>query len=173
MPGTARLDPANALSVVRASVTRMSEVSLRAITADDFPALFENQYDPDSAAMAGVPRREHADFYEHRAKTEANPANDTRAIIVDGEMAGDVVSWTDDGGRHVGYRIAQRFWGRGIATTALRLMLSEITERPLNADLLQINTRSRRVLEKCGFRLLGPDELPEDAEPECHYFRLD
>lgn len=151
----------------------MSEVSLRAITADDFPTLFRNQYDPASATMAGVPRREEADFYERRAKTEANPANDTRAIIVDEEMAGDVVSWTDEGGRHVGYRIAQRFWGRGIATAALRLMLTEITERPLNADLLRTNLGSRRVLEKCGFRLLGPDELPADAEPECHYFRLD
>ncbi|MEV8374180.1 GNAT family N-acetyltransferase [Kribbella sp. NPDC056861] len=151
----------------------MSEVSLRAITPDDLPTLFENQYDPASAAMAGTPSREEADFYDRRTKVEANPANDTRAIMVDGEMAGDVVSWTDDSGRHIGYRIAQRFWGRGIATAALRLMLTEITDRPIQADLLQTNVGSRRVLEKNGFRLLGPDERPADAEPESHYFRLD
>lgn len=150
----------------------MSEVSLRAITPDDFPELFENQHDPASASMAGVPIREEADFYAHRTKVEANPANETRAIMVDGELAGDTVSWADEGGRHVGYRIAKRFWGRGIATSALRLFLVELTERPLNADLLKTNVGSRRVLEKCGFRLLGPDELPDDAEPDSYYFRL-
>lgn len=151
----------------------MTEVSLRQITPDDLPALFENQYDPASAAMAGVPSKEEADFYAHRERVMANPANVTLAIIVDGEVAGDVVSWADDEGRHVGYRIAQRFWGRGIATAALQLLLKEVTERPLNADLLQSNVGSRRVLEKNGFRLLGPDEQPAEAEPDSHYFRLD
>ncbi|WBQ06140.1 GNAT family N-acetyltransferase [Kribbella sp. CA-293567] len=151
----------------------MSEVSLRAITPEDLPTLFENQYDPASATMAGVPIREEADFYVRRTRTEADPATDTRAVMVDGEMAGDVVSWTDESGRHVGYRIAQRFWGRGIATTALRLFLAELTDRPLQADLLKTNIGSRRVLEKNGFRLLAPDELPADAEPTLHYFRLD
>ncbi len=151
----------------------MSEVSLRAITADDLPALFENQHDPASATMAGMPIREEADFYAHRTKIEANPSNVTRAIIVDGEVAGDVVSWADESGRHVGYRIAQRFWGRGIATAALRLLLTEVTERPLDADLLKTNVGSRRVLEKCGFKQLGPDDLPEDAEADSDYFRLD
>lgn len=151
----------------------MSEVSLRAITPDDFPALFENQHDPASAAMAGVPSKEEADFYAHRAKVQADPENVTRAVIVDGELAGDAVSWADEGGRHVGYRIAQRFWGRGIATAALRLLVGELTERPLNADLLDTNIGSRRVLEKCGFRQLGPDELPTEVEPDSLYFRLD
>ena len=151
----------------------MTEVSLRQITPDDLPALFENQYDPASAAMAGVPSKEEADFYAHRERVRANPENETRAIIVDGELAGDVVSWADEGGRHVGYRSAPRVWGRGVATAALQLFLKEITERPLNADLLQSNVGSRRVLEKNGFRLLGPDEQPAEIEPESHYFRLD
>jgi RimJ/RimL family protein N-acetyltransferase len=151
----------------------MTEVTLRQITPDDLPALFENQYDPASAAMAGVPSKEKADFYAHRERVQANPENVTRAVIVDGELAGDVVSWADEGGRHVGYRIAQRFWGRGIATAALQLLLKEITERPLNADLQQSNVGSRRVLEKNGFRLLGPDEEPADVEPDSYYFRLD
>jgi RimJ/RimL family protein N-acetyltransferase len=151
----------------------MTEVSLRQITPDDLPALFENQYDPASAAMAGVPSKEEADFYAHRERVKANPENVALAIIVDGELAGDVVSWADDGGRHVGYRIAQRFWGRGIATAALQLLLKEVTERPLNADLQQSNVGSRRVLEKNGFRLLGPDEEPAEVEPDSHYFRLD
>ncbi|MFI5711366.1 GNAT family N-acetyltransferase [Kribbella sp. NPDC051620] len=151
----------------------MTEVTLRPITTDDLPALFENQYDPASAAMAGVPSKEEADFYAHRERVEANPDNVTRAVVVDGELAGDVVSWADEGGRHVGYRIAQRFWGRGIATTALQLFLKEITERPLNADLLRSNVGSRRVLEKNGFRLLAPSEEPIDREPDSYYFCLD
>jgi RimJ/RimL family protein N-acetyltransferase len=151
----------------------MSEVSLRAITPDDLPELFEHQHDPASAAMAGMPIREEAEFYERRTKVEANPSIETRAIIVDGELAGDTVSWVDEGGRHVGYRIAQPFWGRGVATAALRLFLAELPERPLYADLQKTNIGSRRVLEKCGFRPLGPDELPEGAAADSDYMRLD
>ncbi|MEU4391773.1 GNAT family N-acetyltransferase [Kribbella sp. NPDC023855] len=148
-------------------------MSLRAITPDDLPELFEHQHDPAGAAMAGMPIREEADFYAHRTKVEADPSIETRAIIVDGELAGDTVSYVDDSGRHVGYRIAQRFWGRGVATAALRLFLAELPDRPLHADLLKTNIGSRRVLEKCGFRLLGPEELPEDADPDSFYMRLD
>jgi RimJ/RimL family protein N-acetyltransferase len=151
----------------------MSEVSLRAITPADLPELFEHQHDPARAAMAGMPIREEAEFYERRAKIGADPLIETRAIIVDGELAGDAVSWADEGGRHVGYRIAQRFWGRGVATAALRLFLAELPDRPLHADLLKTNVGSRRVLEKCGFRLLDAGELPEGAEPDSHYMRLD
>jgi RimJ/RimL family protein N-acetyltransferase len=58
----------------------------------------------------------------------------------------------------VGYWIGQDFWGRGIATRALRLFLEEVTIRPLYGRAAKDNRASIRVLEKCGFRLCGEDK---------------
>lgn len=43
--------------------------------------------------------------------------------------------------------------GKGIATTALRALLTEVTERPLYARVAADNTGSRRVLEHCGLEV--------------------
>lgn len=40
-----------------------------------------------------------------------------------------------------------------MATAALRELLAEVRERPLYARAAADNAGSRRVLEKCGFRL--------------------
>jgi RimJ/RimL family protein N-acetyltransferase len=152
----------------------MSEtVALRAITEAELPTLFEYYRDPESAAMAGVPVRERDEFNAHRARTQADPTTETRAIFVGDELVGDVVSWVHDGQRRVGYWIGKQYWGRGIATAALKDFVAEVTERPLYADVLKTNVGSFRVLQKCGFRLLGGDEVGPDPDPEEHTLRLD
>ena len=83
-----------------------------------------------------------------------------RTIVVDGEVAGNVVSWKEAAGRRlVGYWVGREFWGHGIATAALALFLNQVTERPLHAYVATSNVGSIRVLEKCGFR-----RLPMDAQ---------
>ncbi|HEU4946867.1 MAG TPA: GNAT family N-acetyltransferase [Kribbella sp.] len=153
----------------------MSEnVTLRAITDADLMTLFESYRDPEASAMAGVPIRELDEFLAHRAKTAADPSARNRAIVADGELAGDIVSWVqDDGTRKIGYWIDKRFWGRGFATAGLRAFLIEVTDRPLYADALKTNAGSIRVLEKCGFRRLRDDELGPDPDPEEYNLRLD
>ena len=44
-------------------------------------------------------------------------------------------------------------WGKGLATKALAAFLREETTRPLFGRTAKDNAGSRRVLEKCGFRL--------------------
>ena len=152
----------------------MSElISLRAITEADLPTLYENQRDPEATEMVGFPARELEAFLAHRAKTEADPTNESRAIMVGETLAGDIVSWAQDGERRIGYWIGKQYWGRGVASAALKAFVAELTERPLYADVLKTNTGSIRVLEKAGFRLLGEDELGPDPDPEEHTFRLD
>lgn len=65
--------------------------------------------------------------------------------------ARNIVSWTQDGEREVGYWIGKRYWGRGVATRALSEFLREVPERPLFAHVATHNLGSLRVLEKCGF----------------------
>jgi RimJ/RimL family protein N-acetyltransferase len=142
-------------------------VRLREIRDDDLAVLFENQRDPEAAAMVGFEPRDHDGFLEHRARVAANPENLTWAIETDdGELAGDACCYPDDGRLEVGYWIGRKYWGKGIATAALTALLAEVRARPLHAHVSTQNPGSQRVLEKCGFVL-------EETLPGEYLLRLD
>lgn len=59
----------------------------------------------------------------------------------------------------IGYELAREYWGNGYMTEALRALIVCAFERK-NLEVLAIshfagNDRSRRVIEKCGFRCEG------------------
>jgi len=73
-----------------------------------------------------------------------------------------------DGEDHVGYWIDRAFWGKGIASRALHLLLQEVISRPLIATAAASNTASLRVLQKCGFVVERVQLSPaSDRYPEC------
>lgn len=127
-------------------------VTLRAVRDDDLSTFFQHQIDPESNRMAAFPARDQAAFDAHWAKIRADERIILRAIEVDGQVAGNLVSFERGGAREVGYWLGREFWGRGIATAALTQFLQIVTVRPLHAVLAPHNVASRRVLEKCGFR---------------------
>ncbi len=133
----------------------VSQVTFRAVQDADLPILFEHQRDPETVKMSAFPARERVVFTAHWAKIRANPDVVLRTIVVDGQMAGSIVSWEQDGHREVGYGVGPEFWGRGIATRALAAFLQEVTERPLFGYTAEHNVASMRVLEKCGFVRAG------------------
>lgn len=57
--------------------------------------------------------------------------------------------------RCIGYRLGEAYWGRGIATGAVSLLLGEDPSRPLFAVVAATNAASRRVLAKCGFQAIS------------------
>lgn len=63
----------------------------------------------------------------------------------------------------LGYRVAERAQGRGIATwgvtSALDLAVGRGVRR-VHAKVATTNPASRRVLEHCGFALVGPTDPP-------------
>lgn len=130
-------------------------VSLREVRVSDLPILFEHQRDPEGARMAAFPSREREAFMAHWTKILANPACATRAILFNGNLAGNIVAWSDGADRLVGYWIGREFWGRGVATAALRQFLLCETTRPLCAHVVKHNVASIRVLQKAGFTLVG------------------
>jgi RimJ/RimL family protein N-acetyltransferase len=79
----------------------------------------------------------------------------TRVILFDDDVAGTIGSWGDDGEREVTYWIGRSYWGKGIATAALHALLAVDRSRPLHAHVAADNLASRRVLEKCGFRVIA------------------
>jgi RimJ/RimL family protein N-acetyltransferase len=144
---------------------------LREVAESDLDALFEQQADPESSAMAGVPSRDRPAFDAHWRRIRTDESTVIRVIDVDGEAAGHVLSWRAESRRYVGYWIAREFWGRGLATAALAEYLGELRERPLHALVSTDNVGSIRVLEKNGFVAIGPadDKLADEGVPGLLY----
>jgi RimJ/RimL family protein N-acetyltransferase len=150
-------------------------VSLRPVAESDFRALFEQQADPESLAMVAFPAREREAHDAHWRRVLAQEWTLARTIVVDGEVAGHVVSFRRDGvgDVEVGYWIARPLWGRGVATDALAQFLAEEPRRPLVAHVAAHNPGSRRVLEKCGFTVFAELEDPQRHGVDEVHLRLD
>jgi RimJ/RimL family protein N-acetyltransferase len=133
---------------------------LRDTTEADVPVLFEHQLDATANRMAAFTARDPSDraaFFAHWGRLLADDAVIKKTIEIDGAIAGHLLSFQQAGRRSVGYWIAKDLWGHGIATRALALMLAGIEERPLFARAAADNAASIRVLQKCGFRVIGSD----------------
>lgn len=149
-------------------------MTLRDVRDEDLPFFFEHQREPAAVAMARFGPRDHDAFMTHwRTRVLADPANLKKTIVVDGAVAGNVVSWSSDGKRLVGYWVGSAYWGRGIATEALAEFVAHYERRrPLHAYVAVENAGSTRVLEKCGFRRVGDAVTGEDGVAEL-LMRLD
>jgi RimJ/RimL family protein N-acetyltransferase len=132
----------------------VGRVELREVVAADLPTLYAQQQDPEANAMAAFPARDHDAFIAHWIKILADDTFIKRTITLDGAVAGNIVSFEHEGKVEVGYWIGREYWGRGIATEALRRFLTIVTIRPLYAGVVKHNVGSLRVLEKCGFEVV-------------------
>ncbi len=138
----------------------MPDVTLREVEDGDLPVLFEQQLDPEANRMAAFTVADPTDrdaFAARWRRIRANESVTIRTIVADGEVAGSVLLWRDPElpGPEVSYWIGREHWGRGIATTALAAFLAVVAARPLYGRCAVDNVGSRRVLEKCGFTVIG------------------
>ena len=135
------------------------QVTLRKTIEDDLPVLFAQQMDPQANFMVAFTSRDPSDreaFMAHWRKILGDETVLVRTILYDGQVAGSVLSYLDEGKPEVGYWLGKEFWGKGIATQALREFLAQVnTTRPIYARVAKDNPGSRRVLEKCGFVITG------------------
>jgi RimJ/RimL family protein N-acetyltransferase len=139
---------------------RLMRCVLRELRDEDLSVLFEQWADPVAAHMAAFTALDHMDRGAFERRWSRLRADDTvinRVVVVDGEVAGTIGSWGDAGEREVTYWIGRSFWGKGIATDALRAFLAVDLARPLRARVASDNVASRRVLEKCGFRVIATE----------------
>jgi RimJ/RimL family protein N-acetyltransferase len=145
-------------------------VSLRVVEDSDLDVLFEQQADPEAAAMAAFPTRDRERFDAHWARIRLDDTVVLRTILTDGLVVGNIGSWQDDGKWLIGYWIGREYWGRGVATQALALLVGEVSTRPLYAHVATHNVGSIRVLQKCGFERNRVQEAqapqPEDGIEE-------
>jgi RimJ/RimL family protein N-acetyltransferase len=152
---------------------------LRELRDEDLPVLFEQWADPAAMLMAAFTTPDHTDrdaFVRRWARLRSDETVLNRVIVVDDEVAGTIGSWGETDEREVTYWIGRPYWGRGIATQALEAFLGIELTRPLHARVAADNVASRRVLEKCGFRVTGTDRgfaNARSAEVDEFVLRLD
>jgi RimJ/RimL family protein N-acetyltransferase len=131
-------------------VTADQSVCLRPVQPGDLPRMYEMHLDPESNRLAATIPRTREAFDSHWEKSLGDPRRTVSAVLVGETMIGYVCCFPVDDQEHVGYWIDRAFWGRGIASRALKLLL-EVVGRPLYATVATANGASLRVLRKCGF----------------------
>ena len=134
------------------------EIRLRDVIEDDLPIFFDHQIDSDAVAMAAHLPRDQDAFQAHWTEILAKESVIKKTILFDELVVGYIMSFVYFGVREVGYWIGKEYWGQGIATRALLKFLDQVPLRPLRASAAKHNRGSLRVLEKCGFRLVGEDK---------------
>jgi len=156
-----------------------ASITLREVAASDLEAFYVHQLDPEAvrlAAFVNPKRKEKAAFDAHWARILQSPQNTTRTIVANGQVVGHVACYPQDGHTEVTYWLGREFWGRGLATQALQLMLQLVTQRPIFGRTATGNPGSLRVLQKCGFKLIGQDKgfaAGRGEETEEYILRLD
>ncbi|WP_327716338.1 GNAT family N-acetyltransferase [Streptomyces sp. NBC_00490] len=131
------------------------QITLREVHDSDLPVFFRQMNDPEALHMAAFTSQDPTDrdaFDAHWKRIRASDAVH-RTVLVDGDVVGSASVYGEPNEREVTYWIDRAYWGRGIATAALRELVTQVPERPLYARAAADNAGSRRVLEKCGFRL--------------------
>jgi RimJ/RimL family protein N-acetyltransferase len=138
-----------------------NEVILRDVSDEDLPIFFEQQLDPGANYMAAFTSRDPSDreaFMAHWSRIRADDTTTNQTILYDGQVAGNIASFSVFGEPEVCYWLGKAFWGKGIATRALAAFLRQIQTRPLYARAAKDNLASVRVLQKCGFAITGEDK---------------
>lgn len=138
----------------------MSNLVLRNVIEDDLPIFFKHQQDSEANQMAAFTSKDPDDwnsFAEHWNKIFTNKNIIKQTIIVENTVVGHVAHFKQFGEPEVSYWIGREYWGKGIATNALRVFLKQVPIRPLYARAAKDNAGSLKVLKRCGFTITGED----------------
>lgn len=132
----------------------MTKILLRPVLESDLTTLFQQQLDPEAAAMSAYPAKDQGEFMRHWEGIRKNKNVTACTILYKEKVAGHILCWKE--GKYeqkIGYWIGKEFWRRGIASTAVADFLLLIKIRPLFAEVANHNGASQKVLQKNGFTL--------------------
>lgn len=127
----------------------------------DLNQLFEFQLDDEAGYLAAFMPKEPTDktaYLKKMTPALSDPFINTQTIFLDGKIIGSVAKYEMGGEAEITYWINKPFWGKGIATNALKHFLNTENTRPIFGRVAFDNFGSQRVLEKCGFEKIGSDK---------------
>lgn len=156
-----------------------NDVALRDVVPDDVAIFYRQQLDAEANRMAAFTVKDPSDkkaFKERWLRILSANSITKQTILYEGQVAGNIMGFDQFEKPSVGYWLGREFWGKGIATAALKLFLKQVATRPLYARVAKDNQGSMRVLEKCGFAICGEDKgfaHARGTEIEEYIYRLD
>lgn len=128
---------------------------LRVVQESDISIFFQHQLDPVAGWQVAFTHENPTDevaFNVHIAKALNDETVVMRTIVFESQVVGYVTKYEIEKAPQIGFVLGREFWGKGIATQALREFLSLITQRPIYARTAFDNQASMHVLKRLGFK---------------------
>lgn len=142
-------------------MSRFESITIREVESSDLETFYEHQLDPEAIRMAAFVCKDPKDkvaFDAHWDKILNSSQITKRTIVAEGQVAGHISCYPHGENIEVTYWLGREFWGRGLATQALNRMLHLVVDRPIFARAATDNIGSIRVLQKCGFKIIGKNK---------------
>lgn len=140
------------------------DITLREVRDADLSAFFVQLQDPQAVSMATTYIEDPGDrsvfnnFWQKLLKNEdAHVRTIASANDPGNTVLGHIMAIPEESQTRVRYWIDRQYWGRGIATGALRSFLADVPVRPLFAYAPKRNVPAQRVLQNNGFITIGED----------------
>lgn len=153
-------------------------ITLAETKKDDLNAFFQFQLDKEGIYLAAFTSKDPNDktaYMEKHTKFLTDSTINTRTIKVNDVIVGSIAKFIMENEPEITYWIDRKFWGQGIATTALKDFLKIEKIRPIRARVAFDNYGSQKVLEKCGFVKIGKEKgfaNARQAEIEEYIYKL-
>jgi ribosomal-protein-alanine N-acetyltransferase len=138
-----------------------SEIILRKTEIADLEFFFLFQLDKEANYLAAFTSKDPTDKTAYLQKYTPflnDPTINMRTIIVKNCIVGSIAKFEIEGDAEITYWIDKEFWGKAIATTALKEFLKNEKTRPIFGRVAFDNFGSQKVLEKCNFIKIGTDK---------------
>jgi ribosomal-protein-alanine N-acetyltransferase len=127
------------------------EIILTKTEKDDLNAFFQFQLDEKANYLAAFTAKDPNDktaYIGKYSKFLTDPTINMKTIKANDEFVGSLAKFVIENDAEITYWIDRKFWGQGIATTALQDFLKIEKTRPLFGRVAFDNHGSQKVLEK-------------------------
>lgn len=134
------------------------EIELKHTNQKDLETLFLFQLDKDANYLAAFTSKNPSDkdaYIKKWTKLLSDEKINVRTILLKNEIVGSIAKFEMESNAEITYWIGKEFWGKGIASTALKKFLEIEKTRPLFGRIAFDNLGSKKVLENCGFSKIG------------------
>ena len=138
-----------------------TKIILRKTEIADLEFFFIFQLDNEANYLAAFTSKDPTDktaYLQKYTKLVNDPAINMQTIMVENVIAGSISKFEMEGQAEITYWIDKKFWGKGVATKALKEFLKNENTRPIFGRVAFDNFGSQKVLEKCNFIKIGTDK---------------
>ncbi len=138
-----------------------NNITLTETEKDDLNAFFQFQLDKEANYLAAFTSKDPNDktaYIDKHTKFLTDPTINMRTIKVNDVIAGSIAKFVIENDVEITYWVDRKFWGKGIASTALKEFLKIEQIRPIYGRVAFDNYGSQKVLEKCGFQKIGKEK---------------